>query len=45
MTALSEIVWSKRKVRDIDEFRKRLKFFRYFLDKKDINYRENDLKK
>lgn len=45
MTALSEIVWSKRKVRDIDEFRKRLKFFRYFLDKKDINYRENDFKK
>ncbi|PDH49916.1 MAG: beta-N-acetylglucosaminidase [Rhodothermaeota bacterium MED-G16] len=45
MTALSEIVWSKRKVRDIDEFRKRLNFFRYFLDKKDINYRENDFKK
>jgi hexosaminidase len=45
MTALSEIVWSKRKGRDIDEFRKRLNFFRYFLDKKDINYRENDFKK
>ena len=45
MTALSEIVWSKRKDRDIDEFRKRLNFFRYFLDKKDINYRKNDFKK
>ena len=45
MTALSEIVWSKRKGRDIDEFRKRLNFFRYFLDKKDINYRKNDFKK
>ena len=45
MTALSEIVWSKRKGRDIDEFKKRLNFFRYFLDKKDINYRKNDFKK
>ena len=45
MTALSEIVWSKRKDRDIDEFKKRLNFFRYFLDKKDINYRKNDFKK
>ena len=45
MTALSEIVWSKRKGRDMDEFRKRLNFFRYFLDKKDINYRKNDFKK
>ena len=45
MTALSEIVWSKRKVRDIDEFRKRLNFFRYFLDKKNINYRKKSFKK
>ena len=45
MTALSEIVWSKRKGRDVDEFKKRLNFFRYFLDKKGINYRENDFKK
>ena len=45
MTALSEIVWSKRKERDINEFRKRLNFFRYFLDKKGINYRKNDFKK
>jgi len=44
MTALSEIVWSKRKVRDIDEFRKRLNFFRYFLDKKNINYRKKSFK-
>ena len=44
MTALSEIVWSKRKERDINEFRKRLNFFRYFLDKKGINYRKNDFK-
>tara|TARA_S200000501_G_scaffold243375_1_gene227885 strand:+ start:3554 stop:5350 length:1797 start_codon:yes stop_codon:yes gene_type:complete len=40
MTALSEIVWSKRKSRDYDEFIKRLNFYKYFLDLKSINYRE-----
>jgi hexosaminidase len=45
MTALSEIVWSKRKDRNLEEFKKRLNFFKYFLDKKDINYRKNDFKK
>ena len=45
MTALSEIVWSKRKDRNLEEFKKRLNFFKYFLDKKDINYRNNDFKK
>ena len=44
MTALSEIVWSKRKDRNLEEFKKRLKFFRYFLDNGDINYRKNDFK-
>ena len=39
MTALSEIVWSKRKQRDLKEFKKRLKFYQYFLDLKNINYR------
>ena len=43
MTALSEIVWSKRKKRDFSEFRKRLNFYKYFLDKKKINYRNKDL--
>ncbi len=43
MTALSEIVWSKRKKRDFSEFRKRLNFYKYFLDKKKINYRTKDL--
>ena len=43
MTALSEIVWSKRKKRDYSEFRKRLNFYKYFLDKKKINYRSKDL--
>ena len=45
MTALSEIVWSKRADRNINEFKKRLNFFRYFLDKKNINYRKDDFKK
>lgn len=40
MTALSEVVWSKRKPRNFNEFKKRLKFYRYFLDLKEINYRE-----
>ena len=43
MTALSEIVWSKRKKRDFSEFRKRLNFYKYFLDKKKVNYRGKDL--
>jgi len=43
MTALSEIVWSKRKKRDFSEFRKRLNFYIYFLDKKKVNYRNKDL--
>ena len=43
MTALSEIVWSKRKKRDFLEFRKRLNFYKYFLDKKKVNYRNKDL--
>lgn len=40
MTALSEIVWSKRKKRDFSEFKIRLNFYKYFLDIKNINYRE-----
>ena len=44
MTALSEIVWSKRKQRDFEEFKKRLKFYTYFLDLKNINYRAKDFK-
>jgi len=40
MTALSEVVWSKRKPRDFNEFKKRLNFYRYFLDLKNISYRE-----
>jgi hexosaminidase len=40
MTALSEIVWSKRKKRDFSEFKTRLNFYKYFLDIKKINYRE-----
>ena len=36
MTALSEIVWSKRKKRDFSEFIKRLNFYKYFLDKKKL---------
>ena len=40
MTALSEVIWSKRKNRDFNEFKTRLKFYRYFLDLNKINYRE-----
>ena len=40
MTALSEIVWSKRKKRDFSEFKTRLNFYKYFLDIKKINYRK-----
>ncbi len=43
MTALSEIVWSKRKKRDFSEFIKRLNFYKYFLDKKKVNYRNKEL--
>ena len=42
MTALSEVVWSPRKLRNLDEFKKRLKSFRYFYDKLNINYRKKD---
>ena len=42
MTALSEVVWSKRKKRNYNEFKKRLKFFKYFLDEKKINYRDKE---
>jgi len=42
MTALSEIVWSKRKERNFSEFKKRLNFYKFFLDHKKINYRKND---
>ena len=45
MTALSEVVWSKRKVRDFSEFKKRLNFYRFFLDKEKVNYRKTDLGK
>ena len=45
MTALSEVVWSKRKARDFSEFKKRLNFYRFFLDKEKINYRKNDFGK
>ena len=37
MTALSEVVWSKRKNRDFNEFKTRLNFYRYFLDLNKIN--------
>ena len=42
MTALSEIVWSKRKERNFSEFKKRLNFYKFFLDYKKINYRKKD---
>ena len=42
MTALSEIVRSKRKERNFSEFKKRLNFYKFFLDHKKINYRKND---
>ena len=38
MTALSEVVWSRRKSRNFDEFKLRLNFYRHFLDLKNINY-------
>tara|TARA_Y100001958_G_C21231079_1_gene556829 strand:+ start:321 stop:2102 length:1782 start_codon:yes stop_codon:yes gene_type:complete len=44
MTALSEIVWSKRKKRDFSEFNTRLNFYKYFLDLKKINYRKKSFK-
>ena len=42
MTALSEIVWSKRKKRNFMEFKKRLKHYSYFLNLNKINYRKKD---
>ena len=42
MTALSEVVWSPRKLRNLDEFKKRLKSFKFFYDNLNINYRKND---
>lgn len=42
MTALSEIVWSKRKKRNFMEFKKRLKHYSYFLNLNKINYRKID---
>ena len=45
MTALSEIVWSKRRKRDFSEFNKRLNFYKYFLDLKEVNYRKKSLDK
>ena len=42
MTALSEIVWSKRKKRNFMEFKKRLKHYSYFLDLNKVNYRKID---
>ena len=42
MTALSEIVWSKRRQRDFSEFEKRLNFYKYFLDLKKVNYRDKN---
>ena len=44
MTALSEVVWSPRKARNLKEFKKRLQFYKYFFDELDINYRKNDFK-
>ena len=44
MTALSEIVWSKRKKRDFSEFNTRLNFYKYFLDLKKINYKKESFK-
>ena len=45
MTALSEIVWSRRKSRNFDEFKLRLNFYRYFLDLKKINYSPHEFNK
>ncbi len=45
MTALSEIVWSKRRKRDFSEFNKRLNFYKYFLDLKEVNYRKKSFEK
>ena len=42
MTALSEVVWSPRKLRNLNEFKKRLKSFKFFFDKLNVNYRKKD---
>ena len=42
MTALSEVVWSPRKLRNLGEFKKRLKSFKFFYDKLNVNYRKKD---
>jgi len=44
MTALSEVVWSKRKVRNFKEFKLRLNLYKYFLDLKNINYSPHEFK-
>ena len=44
MTALSEVVWSKRKVRNFKEFKLRLNLYKNFLDLKNINYSPHEFK-
>ena len=44
MTALSEVVWSKRKVRNFKEFKLRLNFYKHFLDLENINYSPHEFK-
>ena len=44
MTALSEVVWSKRKVRNFKEFKLRLNLYKYFLDLENINYSPYEFK-
>ena len=44
MTALSEVVWSKRKVRNFKEFKLRLNLYKYFLDLENINYSPHEFK-
>lgn len=43
MCALSEVVWSAKKHRDLDNFLKRLSFHYLRLDAMDVNYRQPDL--
>ena len=44
MTALSEVVWSKRKVRNFKEFKLRLNLYKYFLDLENIHYSPHEFK-
>ena len=44
MTALSEVVWSKRKIRNFKEFKLRLNLYKYFLDLENINYSPHEFK-